>query len=351
MNRPRRNNDPELMRYLVTLMASAAAAWLAQPLLTPPPVTIEPTLSTQTPRNTEIAATCTATNALVTLDRVAVASPPALPHASSPAIVLQMTGAPMHELSGIATVIRSDGTTVDVPFSAGQLTIAARGTLNGVRLCVPGFAVVWPTVRTPREQIEVPMQRAGSIRVRLTDSSGAPLADREIWCQCQRADVARPGNYQGNARAVTDQTGITTLQSLVPGTFDVGTCRVGEWDAVRCDGVTVAADCLATLDLVAPLLPPTQYGGFHLPLPADGTVARGSNNSVTNLAFATASGCYEIHVIGEQLRCVARGRQGDVIVGRIVAFDDQGVRADLRRSAPISITIGALLSWHPTWER
>ena len=340
--------------YLLLLGAAVSGMWLASPGIVLPPTVGGVPQSERVVFATGSIRTNSATDASARPERTSVAVPATVELAASLPITFRMIGAPAEQLHGVASVRRNDDSMVEQPFGAGCLTIRDRSALVSVALRVPGFAIAWPRWNASSEEVEVPMQRAGAIRVRLVDDSGALLANRCVWCMCQRSEVASPGHYQGNARAVTDAAGMATIENLVPGSYDLGAGRVAEWCAVKLEGATVSADCMTTCDLVAPTLAPTEFGGFHFPVPPsrDATFVRGWDNTVNRWGFATDLGCYEISHIGDQVRCIARGQAGQQISGHIVALGDDGkLRPDLRRSAPITITIGAVLPWWPIWER
>lgn len=339
--------------YLLVLGAAFSGMWLASPGIVLPPTVGDALRSERVVFATGSVLTNSATDALARPERTSVALPSTVELAASLPITFRMIGAPAAQLHGVASVRRNDDSMVEQAFVAGCLAIRDRATLNSVALRVSGFAIAWPRWDTSSDEIEVSMQRAGLIRVRLVDDSGALLANRCVWCMCQRSEVASPGHYQGNGRAVTDAAGMATIENLVPGSYDLGAGRVAEWCAVKLEGAIVTSDCVTTCDLVAPTLAPTEYGGFHFPVPSssDATFVRGCDNTVNRWGFATDLGCYMINHIGDQVRCIARGQEGQQITGHIVALDDDGkLRPDLRHSAPITIAIGAVLPWWPEWE-
>lgn len=288
-------------------------------------------------------------------ERCPATASPALEPAVAEDLTFVLTGAPPHELCGIATVRRKDGTLQEASFTDGCFVAVARGTVDGVALRVPGFAIAWPKLGPNQQRIAVPMQRAGSIQIQLTDSSGEPLGDRCVWGICQHSEVSGGsswGNHQGNACAVTDATGVATLQGLLPGRYNLGTASLGEWDAARAEGITVLAGCVTMQSLQVPVLPPEQFGGFEFTVAEAGPFARGSLGDVTDFVFAVApDAIHTLHRCGTRVRCIARGRLGQQMTGRLVALADGQPRPDVRRSAPVTITIGAVVSWQPTWER
>lgn len=288
-------------------------------------------------------------------ERCAATASPAPEPASAEDLTLVLTGASPHELCGIATVRRKDGTLQEAPFAEGCFVAVDSSTVDGVALRVPGFAIAWPRLGANQQRIAVPMQRAGSIQIQLTDSSGEPLGDRCVLGICQYSEVSGDsswGNYQGNARAVTDANGVATLQGLLPGRYNLGTASLGEWDAARAEGIMVTAGCVTLRALRVPVLPPEQFGGFEFTAAEAEPFARGSLGDVTDFVFAVAPDAnYMLHRFGKRVRCIVRGSQGQQVTGRLVALADGQLRPDLWRSTSVTITIGAVFHWQPTWER
>ncbi|MCA8966026.1 MAG: hypothetical protein H6838_10095 [Planctomycetes bacterium] len=290
------------------------------------------------------------------LSRVAVVAAPEPESRDEPASALtfRMTGAPPEDLHGVAFVRRKDGSTTEVAFENGSFVASNRATLDGVSLRAPGFAIAWPRLGTDAHVIEVPMRRAGEIRVRLVDTQGRPLAHRWIGMMCQgQTEASPPGvGYQANPRAVTDDDGIAMLENAVPGTHDVFAVRVAEWQPVQVHGLAVHAGAVTDCELVAEAVPQSLYGGFRFPRSAAPSL-KGFANDVSSHIFACRDGRqYMLAFLGDEVRCIVKGMPGDLVTGSIVPIDYTGGGKQLPPvSTPITVTVGAVLDWHPIWVR
>jgi hypothetical protein len=266
-----------------------------------------------------------------------------------------LSDAPPAALHGVAFVRRKDGGTAEVAFAGGRFTVADRRSLGGVSLRVPGFAIAWPALDARQPTIDVPMQRAGAIHVHLTDASGTPLAHRVVMACLQQAAIGAPPavTYTGNPRGVTDANGTVRIDHALAGTYRVFVARVAEWQPVVAEGVVVATDAVTLCELVAATPPPSRFGGFRFPLAsAPGFTASG--NDVISHLFATVDGReFMLAVLGDQVRGIAHGAQGDMLTGSIVAIrrDGDGPPLGPPVSAPITITVGAVFDWQPAWLR
>ena len=274
---------------------------------------------------------------------------------SEPDLTFHMTGASPAELRGIAFVRRKDGSAggsaSELPFEGGCFRVEDRTSLDGVSLRVPGFAITWPKLGTGASEIDVPMQRAGVIRVRLVDTQGRPLAHRVVGTICQRATTPG-GRYQANYRGCTDGDGVARIEHALPGTHEVFAARVAEWQTTKVSGVEVRAGEVATCELVAATIPSSRYGGFRF-LRAAAPVLEGVGNIVHSHMFATVDGHrYELAFLGDEVRCIVQGQPGDLINGSIVPTGVAGDSLALAPiSAPITVTVGAVVEWHPIWVR
>jgi hypothetical protein len=273
---------------------------------------------------------------------------------SEPDLTFHLTGASPAELRGMAFVRRKDGSSSELPFEGGCFRVEDRTSLDGVSLRVPGFAITWPELGTGALELDVPMQRAGLIRVRLVDTQGRPLAHRVVGTMCQRATAtASPGvSHQANPRGCTDGDGVACIEHALPGVHEVFAARVAEWQTTRVSGVEVRAGEVATCELVAATIPPSRCGGFRFPRAA-APVLEGKENSVHSHVFATAAGHrYELAFLGDEVRCIVPGQPGDLISGSIVPTGVAGDSLALApSSAPITVTVGAVVEWHPIWVR
>ena len=310
------------------------------------------------------AAQAAAAIGLLTADRAAVVAEaatireavvttiaPAPRDESEPGLTFHMTGASPAELQGVAFVRRKDGSASELPFEGGYFRVEDRTSLDGVSLRVPGFAITWPKLGTGASEIDVPMQRAGVIRVRLVDTQGRPLAHRVVGTICQRATTPG-GRYQANYRGCTDGDGVARIEHALPGTHEVFAARVAEWQTTKVSGVEVRAGEVATCELVAATIPSSRYGGFRF-LRAAAPVLEGVGNIVHSHMFATVEGHhYELALLGDEVRCIVQGQPGDLINGSIVPTGVAGDSLALAPiSAPITVTVGAVVEWHPIWVR
>jgi hypothetical protein len=287
--------------------------------------------------------------------RLAVAVPGVEPHASSPReMVFALTGGVLAELAGTAYVRRQDGTAAEHAFSDGRLVVTDPHTLCGVSLRVPGYAIAWPRLDRGTPQVTVPMQRSGTIRVRLVDAAAAPLAHRLVRSICQSVAAFVDGTAcQANLHATTDAYGVARIEHVVPGRHRVAAARVAEWPMALAKDVLVEAGAVAMCELVASPPPSDRYGGFCFPLAA-GPRFRVADHGVFDHVFATPDGsAYELAVIDDEVRCIAMGRQGELVTGSIVPVvtDGNGSRFGLPLCAPLTITIGAVVPIAPEWLR
>lgn len=281
------------------------------------------------------------------------------PSGAGGVLTFVMTGAPTEELHGIAFVRRKDGSTTEVPFEGGLFSVEDRSTLDGVSLRVPGFAIAWPRLEGVEGTVEVTMQRAGVIRVRLTDAEGRPLAHRAVGALFQGPSqkgtsyIAPLGvGYQANARGVTGVDGVAEIEHVLPGTHDVFAARVAEWQPVQQRRVAVRAGEVTTCELVSATLPPSRYGAFCFARSAAPRLS-GFENDVHSHIFATADGRqYMLSFLGDEVRCAVQGSPGDLVTGSIVPIDASGAGRELPPiSAPITVTVGAVVDWRPIWVR
>ncbi len=270
-----------------------------------------------------------------------------------------MTGAPAEELHGIAFVRRKDGSTTELPFAGGRFSVDERRTLDGVSLRAPGFAIAWPRLEGVEGTAEVTMQRAGVVRVRLTDAEGRPLAHRAVGALFQGPSqkgtsyTAPPGvGYQANARGVTGADGVVRIEHVLPGTHDVFAARVAEWQPVQQHCVVVRAGEVTTCELVSQALPTSLYGGFRFARSA-APMLSGFENDVHSHIFASSNGRqYMLNFVGDEVRCIVKGMPGDLVTGSIVPIDYSGGGQQLPPvSAPITVTVGAVVDWRPIWVR
>tara|TARA_R110002096_G_scaffold92305_3_gene208715 strand:- start:3182 stop:3574 length:393 start_codon:yes stop_codon:yes gene_type:complete len=114
--------------------------------------------------------------------------------------------------------------------------------------------------------------------------------------------------------------------------------------------IVVNAGEATVLELVAETWPHDRYGGFcfsmrDAPPPFDGNA-----NATRSHIFQHADGreCM-LYTIGSELRCVAYGRPGDVIAGRIVRMLVDGAGPAQPVTAPILLAIGTVVPGEPTW--
>lgn len=273
---------------------------------------------------------------------------------SESGLTFRMTGASPAEMHGVAFVRRKDGSTCELPFAGGCFRATERTSLDGVSLRVPGFAIAWPRLGRGDAEIDVPMQRAGVIRVRLVDTQGRPLAHRAVGAICQGAANATPPGvgYQASPRGVTDGDGVARIEYALPGMYEVFAARVAEWQTTKVLGVAVRAGEVVTCELVAASLPPSHYGGFRFPRAA-APALEGFENEVHSHVFATIEGhYYTLAFVGEEVRCIVQGQPGDLINGSIVPIGADGNREMLAPvSAPITVTVGVVVDWRPIWLR
>jgi len=150
-------------------------------------------------------------------ERVSAPAAAAIAHPTS--ITLLLRGAPADQLHGTAMVRRKDGSTTATGFHDGRCEVHERSALDGVSLHVAGFAVAWPRLSGEAVTIEVPMRRAGAIRVRLIDTAGQPLAHRTITAMCQGAARATPHSvgYSASVGASPAATDWRFLSRCCPG--------------------------------------------------------------------------------------------------------------------------------------
>ncbi len=284
------------------------------------------------------------------VDPVGDADPPE----AAAELTFLLTGACHDELQGVAFVRRKDGSTVETPFFGGRFTAADRGSLNGVSLRVPGFAIAWPKLERAAATIEVPMRRAGTLRVRLVDTAGRPLAHRALGTICQGLTNATPPGvgYSGTARGVTDLDGTAVLDHVVPGTHDVFAARVAEWQPVVQRGLVVRAGETTECELVATIPDPDRFGGFRLSR-AEAPMLTGFANDVHSHVFATREGHqYMLSFLGDEVRCAVPGRPGELVTGSITPVDFTGSgQLPPPISVPITVTVGAFVDWRPVWIR
>lgn len=279
--------------------------------------------------------------------RALVPAPPSSPVTSTSSLTLRLTGAPIDELRGIAAIRRKDGSSVDVPFERGGIVIDDPTIVDGLAVRIPGFAIAWPELVANRDEIVVPMLRAGAIRIHLLDTTGAALGERSVWFICQATAAPAGARCQGNGRGTTGSDGIAVLDHAVPGSHRVGALGIGEWDSAIAEGVVVAAGVTTDVDLVAPVLPPSGYGGFWFPIAKARDLQCKEGLVVGHVFRADTGDRFELRALGGCVRCVIRGVQGQVVRGAIVAIE----AADEPLTDPIPVTVGAMLAWEPRWKR
>jgi|JRYL01.1.fsa_nt_gb hypothetical protein len=278
----------------------------------------------------------------------------AAPPEAAAELTFLLTGACKDELNGIAFVRRKDGSATEVPFSGGRLTAADRSSLDGVSLRVPGFAIAWPKLDRAVATIDVPMQRAGTLRVRLVDTAGRPLAHRALGTICQELTNAVPPGvgYSGNVRGVTGLDGVARIEHVVPGKYEVFAARVAEWQPAVQRGLVVRVGETTECELVAPIPAPDRFGGFRLSR-AEAPMLKGFENDVHSHVFATREGHqYMLSILGDEVRCAVQGRPGELVTGSITPVDCTGSGQLLPPvSVPITVTVGAFVDWQPIWIR
>ncbi len=345
-----------LLAILSALLVAAAVAAVADsapvPIAAPAPVAAA---RTPLPAVAVLEPPFASGPAAVDGARIAVTDADTLP-AAPPVreVVFAMTGAPPGELAGTACVRRTDDTTAEHAFAGGRFAVGDPRTLSGVSLRVPGFAIAWPTLDRGVAEIAVPMQRSGTILVRLVDAASVPLADRVVRSLCQSAAPGAHGaSCQANLHATTDARGVARIEHVLPGRHLVVAPRVAEWQAASAAHVVVEAGAVAACELAASTPATDRYGGFCFPLAAAPRL-RVADHGVVDHVFATADGRgYELAVLGAEVRCIANGRQGDLVTGSIVPVvtDENGSRFGPPLCAPVTITVGAVVAIAPVWLR
>jgi hypothetical protein len=66
--------------------------------------------------------------------------------------------------------------------------------------------------------------------------------------------------------------------------------------------------------------------------------------------WTDARASYALHAVDGEVLCVVPGTAGTLLSGRIEAREPWGARAaGTRASAPIRVTIGAMVPWSPVW--
>lgn len=278
----------------------------------------------------------------------------AAPPEAAAELTFLLTGACNDELEGVAFVRRKDGSAVESPFSGGRFAVADRGSLDGVSLRVPGFAIAWPRLDRAAASIDVPMRRAGTLRVRLVDAAGRPLAHRALGAICQGLTHAMPPGvgYSGNVRGVTGLDGMAQLDHVAPGTYDVFAARVAEWQPAVQRGLVVREGETTECELVAAVPASDRFGGFRLSR-AEAPMLTGFANDVHSHVFATREGHqYMLSFLGDEVRCAVPGRPGELVTGSITPVDSTGSGQLLTPiSVPITVTVGAFVDWRPVWIR
>lgn len=269
-------------------------------------------------------------------------------------LALLLTGASKDDLHGVAFVRRKDGSVVETPFHGGRFDVHDRESLDGVSLRVAGFAIAWPKLDRTLATIDVPMQRAGTLRVRLVDAAGRPLAHRAIGIVCQGLTNAVPPGvgYSGNVPGVTGVDGVARLEHVVPGKHDVFAARVAEWQPAVHRGLVVREGEVTECELVAAIPAPDRFGGFRLAR-AEAAMLTGFANDVHSHVFATREGHqYMLYFLGDEVRCAVQGSPGELVTGCIAPVDSTGSGQLLPPiSVPITVTVGAFVDWRPVWVR
>ncbi len=97
-------------------------------------------------------------------------------------------------------------------------------------------------------------------------------------------------------------------------------------------------------------LPQQHYGGITCPLAARDL--RHHAGTVTDHVFATTDGrSLQLFVLGDEVRCIAQGREGDFVTGSIVPVHPADGTATAPISPPIMVTIGAVVPWQLVLRR
>ena len=285
--------------------------------------------------------------------------PPLATDTAGPTLAFVLRGVSAAGCRGVVTLMRDHGEASTQPIAGADFAVAMEPDVRRIDIAVDGHVVVCYSCATARralasneQPIEVHLAPAGEILVDVVDSAGHPLAERYVQCfglADLPPDDDEPLRMRTSSWAWTDARGVARIQNVPPGSYRVDTNPIAEWQAATVRPVQVAAGHVASCRLDVPVLPPDEFGGFEIPANAADFLSSTGSGKVRYYRFRTEAGAtHDMFRIGDAIRCVVRGGPGATVRGRIQPTGGSGPEP-LQRSEPITVTIGAMPTIHPTW--
>jgi hypothetical protein len=341
------------MRYTLTLIAALAALLVWLSLAAPDRVSPNGGSSLGRPAMPSPLASPLSRSDLGDGDR-GIAPEAGLAEAPVSALRFVIRGVSGVQRGTVTTLFRTSKSCVS-GFPLPTVSVPVVGDIRRIEFLVDGYGVALfdgPFSPANDDITVVDMLRSGDITVDVRDSTGTGLPDRVVHC-----DLTSAGPPEGRIRyrtgpwATTDSLGRAHIENVLPGEYSVFVQEFAEWRSAK-TFAKADAGLASHCDLRVPTWDRQRYGGVVLPIDTSPFLTFTSGGSVRYYRlWADGGRSYDIFRTGQVLRCVVPGEPGRTVAGRVQRRNAQGgLEPGSHQSDVVILTIGAVVSWSPTWS-